>query len=266
MMLVTVFMVMVSCETLAQSNLKVPKVTKFVYVKDGVNLRKTPNTQSPRLIQKSTNEGIYYKWEEPGDDKSKIKSATYQNPQFLPVIDETPEWYRVIWNEYSDTKILAYISKQVCKSYQKREISEAYIMGRSYNKNEQSNEHIYDMNQFNIRTKGKYTDFCIIYGYVQGPFFEQMYIGKLVKGVLVGKHTGLGGDDVLTDILAEVNGDISKLSDNHIDKLLEEKRVNKHTCYVYALPGSAQSSNGFIPGEGIFTLYLDIDNYEGPTY
>ncbi|MCH5311800.1 MAG: hypothetical protein J1E57_07595 [Prevotella sp.] len=266
MTLVTIFMVMVSCETMAQSNLKVPKVIKFVYVKDGVNIRKAPSIQSPRFVIKSTDDRYIYKWEEPSDDKSKIKPVTYRNSRFLPVIGETSEWYHVLWGGQYPYGInyekitLAYVSKKVCKVYQKRAIDESYIMGRDHRQNQKPGiQGYYDDNEFYIRTTGKYKNYCIIHGWLQGPFSLQTYIGKLVDGVLVGYDVKDAMHELGFPALAD-------LPDRQIDKILEYDNAKNNPCYVYGLPGSAEAREGLIPGEGIFTLYLDIDNYEGPTY
>lgn len=101
----------------AQS-VKVPKWEKFVVVnKKGVNLRKAPNTQSPRLMSSTKVVEMMYSTTLSWTAKRGARAFSFDEGTVLPVIDETDQWYHVYVN-YEDlatsNKLDAYIHRDFC--------------------------------------------------------------------------------------------------------------------------------------------------------
>lgn len=225
-------------QSVAQTDLKVPKFTKFVNVKYGVNVRKAPSTQSARLVLVEKGGRQEVKWEEASDDKANTQPVS--TGAFYPVVDETPEWYHIAYD--ASKNVFAYVSKKYCIPHIISPINKKYITNTG--------------NDLHIRTAGKYKGYCVMHGWFKSLFTENLYIGKLKNGVLVGKKIESGEYSIPEHL--------SQLTDNEIDKIFANTKNDNNTCFVYGVPESSEDRNG--PKDGVIDVILDINQYEGATY
>lgn len=223
--------------SMAQTEPKVPKFTKFVIVKPGVNLRKAPSTQSPRLVSVITHGKQVFQWEK----ASNVKSQPVSIDGVYPVIDETSEWYHIVYDTSSN--VFVYVSKKLCTPYKISPISKSYLNNCGAG------------NDLHIRTAGKYKGYCIMRGWFESLFTESLYVGKLKNGVLVGKK--VAPNDY------EIPEFLSQLKDAEIDKILVNTKNDKD-IYCYGVLGISEDRNG--PQDGVVDVVLDINQYEGVTY
>lgn len=97
-------------------NVKVPEWEKFVQInKDGVNLRKAPNTQSARLMVRVQEIEMTYvstlSWT-PGTGK---KPFCLSENDIVPVIEEVGDWYHIYIDGYWDIQD-AFIRRDFCST------------------------------------------------------------------------------------------------------------------------------------------------------
>ena len=162
--------------------LNVPKFSKIIEVTTpGVNLRKEPDTSSPRLvgwflgdktilqrggvITDEANFRLQFAWEGEDGRKGKLARAKY-----LLVVDETDEWYHalpLINNlELSQAShLLVYVSKKVCKVRSPKQLSAGYF----------ENYHAF--------TSGKYKGYCCFSDYLESTFYQSLFLGRIENGV-----------------------------------------------------------------------------------
>ena len=217
---------------------KVPKFTKFVFVKEGVNIRKSPSTQSEKLVwyeDETQWPWGYYGWTGSNENSPKTSAAT-KHVNFLPVIDETAEWYHVLCVDNNYRRFFhGFISKKLCKVMKQKAISEDYPICN-----------------ITTITTGKYKGQSEIEGCFKGPFICGIIVGQIINGVAVGRY-------LISDNYSQyVDLDDQTKKDRFLDKL--------PVSYIYGLPGSAEGREGLIADEGAIVLTLDIDTYDGPTY
>lgn len=162
--------------------LRIPKFTKIVeLLSTGVNLRKEPNTASPRLvgwfmgdksklgkggiIEDPSTYRLNFAWE--GEPGAKGRPA---HAKYLLVVSETDEWYYgcPLINNLEVAQAshkLVYVSKKVCKVKQPALLSASYFE---------------DYNEF---TGGKYKGFSCFCDYVENSFLSTLFMGRIEKGV-----------------------------------------------------------------------------------
>lgn len=102
-------------QSMAQMTLKVPKWNKFVKINaEGVNLRKSPNRNSPKLLSRGWDWSTEFSW------TAKEDFATFHLEPgiILPVLKETDEWYCLYFAYPAYSTLLwsseIYIMKQYC--------------------------------------------------------------------------------------------------------------------------------------------------------
>ena len=176
-LLLTVISFLVCSHTMAQNpklEIRRPRIINAIEVtSDNVNLRKSPNTNAPKL----------YRWCEPETDccdyvwgmpkeKGDVTTATASIGEIFAVLSETPEWYEVITHYYG---IVAYISKQFTKV---KELEEIFPETLSKPDNYGS-----DFPQIPGVQKGEYRGYALIHM----ANFEDNYsiFGRIVNGMLV---------------------------------------------------------------------------------
>ncbi len=102
----------------AAQQVDIPKWEKFVMVnKDGVNLRKAPNTQSARLMSKTEEVEFMYATTLSWTAKAGAKPFNFPKGTVLPVIDTHGEWYHVYVNVddmVNSNQMDAYIRHDFC--------------------------------------------------------------------------------------------------------------------------------------------------------
>lgn len=202
--------------------LRIPKFTKIVeLLSTGVNLRKEPNTASPRLVgwfmgdkNKLKNGGIIedpstfrlnFAWEgEPG-----VKGQP-AHAKYLLVVSETDEWYYgcPLINNLEVAQAshkLVYVSKKVCKVKQPALLSASYFE---------------DYNEF---TSGKYKGFSCFCDPVESSFYETLFMGRIEKGV--GFGWSLHGS-LLDEDYEQLN--------NAPDNFVQEQNKNKISIIIGA--------------------------------
>lgn len=156
-------------------DIKVPQVGKLCIVTGSeINIRKSPSAAAPKLMMTCYPES---------DDCTLIwsdqKGRGYNSPftasqnQVLPIIDETPEWFKVIPNEYYD--IQGYISKKFSKVCEVSPITpDMLTLYDSYD---------YETMQKPGVTKGKYAGYAVIN--CNGYETEGYSVGRIVDGYLI---------------------------------------------------------------------------------
>ena len=95
----------------AQLTLKYPAWEKFAKITtDGVNLRKAPSVNSPKLYSKDESWGheihIEYSW----NARSGYTPHRFEVGEVFPILEETDEWYHLYFDRYDDI----YIMKKFC--------------------------------------------------------------------------------------------------------------------------------------------------------
>ena len=128
--LVAVVGMALQCVAQDAVTLKLPKWSKFVRVNaEGVNLRKSPSTSSPRLMKVNVHSsydyyhGVYnpmVSWNQNEKDGSPFR---YEKETICPVVDETSDWYRI----YVKPGIEAYIMKKFCTVESAQTVDSEYI-------------------------------------------------------------------------------------------------------------------------------------------
>lgn len=96
-------------------DVKLPTWQKFVCVNNNdVNLRKAPNTDSPRLMTEPGEMNDIYLWSDAPAGYSTRKPFRLSKGHAVPVISETDEWYHVYIYDYECGDVQAYIMKTFC--------------------------------------------------------------------------------------------------------------------------------------------------------
>lgn len=120
LLIAVVFLVNVAMQGMAQLTLKVPKWEKFVKITtEGVNLRKAPNSSSPKLLSQyeygdnTLGDAEAYYWGTSGGYTVHLNKG-----DIFPVLHETSEWYCLyfpdIWYERYIASKEVYIMKKFC--------------------------------------------------------------------------------------------------------------------------------------------------------
>lgn len=113
--LLTIVTVLATMQVSAQMVLKMPKWDKFVRINtEGVNLRKTPSSSSPKLYSKGDDWYLEYSWK----PQSEFKPHRLKAGAILPVLKENAEWY-CLYLDYASYGLLndayeVYIMKRFC--------------------------------------------------------------------------------------------------------------------------------------------------------
>lgn len=118
LLMAVVFLINVAMQGMAQLTLKVPKWEKFVKITtEGVNLRKAPNSSSPKLISQ-------YEYDSNGDSEAYYWGTNggytvhFNQGDIFPVLRETGEWYCLyfpdMWCERYIASKEVYIMKKFC--------------------------------------------------------------------------------------------------------------------------------------------------------
>ena len=156
-------------------DIKVPQVGKLCIVTGSeINIRKSPSATAPKLMTTCY----------PGSDDCTLiwsgqKGRGFNSPftasqnQVMPIIDETPEWFKVIPNEYYS--IQGYISKKFSKICEVSPITPDMLsLYDSYD---------YENMQKPGIVKGKYAGYAIIdcNGYETAGYS----VGRIIDGYLI---------------------------------------------------------------------------------
>ena len=170
------------CSQVEAQQLKVPKFKKIIeLVNQGVNLRKEPNTTSPRLvgwflgdrallkrggvINDTDKWRLQFAWENEAGGKGKLAKAKY-----LLVVDEDDEWYHALplignLEVYQASNKLVYVSKKVCRVKSSKLLSSSYF------------------EKFYTFTSGKYRGYSCFQDYAESSFYETFFMGRIENGV-----------------------------------------------------------------------------------
>ena len=154
-----------------------PKIGKIITVtKNGVNLRKAPNAQAPRMVWvcQSETDNCWYTWSNerklPGHDYSPMSAG--QGTYFL-VVSETPQWYGI-----TVSGLTAYISKQFAKEVTMTPITPETLRKTGY--------YGYDMKQAPGISTGKYKGYVMLN--IAGFESDGCMIGHIHNGLVVFTH------------------------------------------------------------------------------
>ncbi len=154
-----------------------PKISKVITVTgNNINFRKTPSATAPTMLFVCVNEtdNCWASWNDvriPRGQSSVPLRAT-KDQTFL-VVEETPEWYGVIYQGYK-----AYLSKKFTKEVKTQPITPESLTQKGY--------YCYDNEQYPGIDHGKYSGYAII---DQNGFDSDGYmIGHVVDGFLVLSH------------------------------------------------------------------------------
>lgn len=153
-------------------NVETPKYQKFVKVTaSGVNLRKAPNTNSPRLIFSEADDGCLdcgpsLVW----SNKPLKNGDEAARASLLPVIGESGDWYHVHFfqDEYGGYSENVYIMKKFCTDVALRPLS---LPAPQY------------LNIVKV-SSGKYKDLCIEWYYGEYDS-ENLRVGRFVNGMFI---------------------------------------------------------------------------------
>lgn len=151
-----------------------PRIIKAIEVtSDGVNLRKTPSSNAPKLLWWCEGESdcCSYEWSAPNKYRG-ARPATAAKGEVFAVMSETPEWYEIITHCEG---MVAFISKQFTKEKELEEIFPETLSKPGY----------YDCEcpQVPGIQKGEYRGYALI----QKTGYEDTFIsfGRIINGFLV---------------------------------------------------------------------------------
>lgn len=153
-----------------------PKYNTFVKIKEGVNLRKSPDAKSPRLLLVGV-EDCYDCAAVPEFSARAPRSEFEQvaHTDLAPVLSESGDWYQILYSidvleaQYSKR---AYVMKKFCTQVARRPLS------LPAPKMEWGGYHVAKI------AEGPYKDCCIqlFYGLYDAPYIK---LGKYVDGMFV---------------------------------------------------------------------------------
>lgn len=151
-------------------DIRMPKIDKVITVTaDGVNMRKSPSATAPAL--KTAKEQVEldgdYGWKNTYNWNGKGTNAHPTKGDIFMIVDETPEWYGIVW----DYNLVAYISKNFAT-----EANLTPITPESLN----------EVHQFGAITNGAYKGYCMAAN-LNNPDLEGELcgIGRIINGMAV---------------------------------------------------------------------------------
>ena len=106
-LLLLVALVGIALQSEAQMSLKVPKWEKFASITtEGVNLRKAPSTNSPKLYSKDNSWGHHSEFDYSWSPRSGYIPHRLEKGTILPVVKETDEWYCLFIDGFEDIYVM----------------------------------------------------------------------------------------------------------------------------------------------------------------
>lgn len=155
-------------------DIRMPKVDKvIVMTADGVNLRKAPSATAPRLMYEEGDMSDYwdYFW---SNQRKGGKAVSFRQDCPIMVINETSEWYGVVYSDIYQGQRLVYVSKKFAKEVELTPITPEFL----------------NTTEYYAVTSGIYR------GYFMGSFWNMgdsgLFAGRIINGLAVYNHGTVG--------------------------------------------------------------------------